>query len=186
GGGGTIRSPENPDIPPVQLRGRSIRFRPDEPGSLQPTSGGGQYGLAADDWERWFVNTNNQHLRHVVLPDHYLQRNPALAVSAVTLDIPDHGAACKVHRISAFEAWRVERTRRRKAGEGGYNPSNFPATELVPGGYITSGCSPVVYTAGLFPAAYRGNTFMCDPANNLIHRDILEPSGATFIAKRGD
>jgi putative membrane-bound dehydrogenase-like protein len=186
GGGGSIRSPEKPDMPSVVLRGRSIRFHPEVPGSLQPTSGGGQYGLAADDWERWFVNTNNQHLRHVVLPDHYLQRNPALAVSMVTLDIPDHGAACKVHRISAFEAWRVERTRRRKAGEGGYNPKNFPETELVPGGYITSGCSPVIYTAGLFPPAYLGNTFMCDPANNLIHRDILVPSGATFIAQRGD
>jgi putative membrane-bound dehydrogenase-like protein len=186
GGGGSIRSPEKPDSPPVVLRGRSIRFQPEEPGSLQPTSGGGQYGLACDDWERWFVNTNNQHLRHVVLPDHYLQRNPALAVSAVTLDIPDHGAACKVHRISAFEGWRVERTRRRAAGEGGYDPRKFPATELVPGGYITSGCSPVVYTADLFPLEYRGNTFMCDPANNLIHRDILVPSGATFVAKRGD
>lgn len=186
GGGGTIRSPEKPDMPPVQLRGRSIRFHPEQAGSLQPTSGGGQYGLAADEWERWFVNTNNQHLRHVVLPDHYLQRNPALAVSAVTLDIPDHGAACKVHRISAFEGWRVERTRRRAAGEGGYDPRNFPSTELVPGGYITSGCSPVVYTANLFPPEYRGNTFMCDPANNLIHRDILIPNGATFIAKRGD
>jgi putative membrane-bound dehydrogenase-like protein len=184
--GGAIRSPEKPDMPPVTLRGRSIRFHPEEPGSLQPTSGGGQYGLAADDWQRWFVNTNNQHLRHIVLPDHYLQRNPALAVSAVTLDIPDHGAACKVHRISPFEAWRVERTRRRKAGEGGYDPKQFPATELVPGGYITSGCSPVVYTADLFPPAYRDNTFMCDPANNLIHRDILVPNGATFIAKRDD
>jgi putative membrane-bound dehydrogenase-like protein len=186
GGGGSVRSPQKPDAPPVVLRGRSIRFHPEKPGTLQPTSGGGQYGLAADEWEHWFVNTNNQHLRHVVLPDHYLQRNPALAVSTVTLDIPDHGAACKVHRISAFEAWRVERTRRRKAGEGGYDPRNFPATELVPGGYITSGCSPVVYTADLFPVAYRGNTFMCDPANNLIHRDILVPNGATFIAKRGD
>jgi putative membrane-bound dehydrogenase-like protein len=185
-GSGNIRSPEKPDMPPVVLRGRSIRFRPEEPGSLQPTSGGGQYGLAADDWERWFVNTNNQHLRHVILPDHYIQRNPALAVSQVTLDIPDHGAACKVHRISPFEGWRVERTRRRKAGEGGYNPKNYPDTELVPGGYITSGCSPVVYTAELFPPAYRGNTFMCDPANNLIHRDVLVPNGATFTAKRGD
>ncbi|HMC90222.1 MAG TPA: HEAT repeat domain-containing protein, partial [Gemmataceae bacterium] len=29
-------------------------------------------------------------------------------------------------------------------------------------------------------------TFVCDPANNLIHRDILVPHGATFIAKRDD
>jgi putative heme-binding domain-containing protein len=118
-----------------------------------------------------------------VLPDHYLRRNPALPVSAVTLDIPDHGAACKVHRISPFEAWRVERTTRRASGP---DAQRFPSTELVPGGYITSACSPIVYAADLFPPAYRGNTFVCDPANNVVHRDILVPAGATFVAQRGD
>jgi putative membrane-bound dehydrogenase-like protein len=183
GYGGAIHSVEKPDTPPVTLRGRGVRFHPEKPGSLEPTSGGGQYGLAADDGEHWFVNTNNQHLRHVVLPDHYLRRNPSLPVGAVTLDIPDHGAACKVYRISPFEAWRVERTRRRRLGP---DSQRYPSTELVPGGYITSGCSPAVYTADLFPASERGHTFMCDPANNLIHRDRLVPRGATFIAQRID
>jgi putative membrane-bound dehydrogenase-like protein len=181
--GGTIQSAEKPDAPAVILRGRGIRFHPDEPGSLEPTSGGGQYGLAADDWERWFTATNNQHLRHIALPDHYLRRNPSLAVPAVTLDIPDHDAACKVYRISPFEAWRVERTQRRKDGP---DAKRFPSTELVPGGYITSACSPVVYNANRFPEPYRGNTFVCDPANNLVHRDILKPQGATFVAQRGE
>jgi putative membrane-bound dehydrogenase-like protein len=180
--GGTVRSVEKADQPAVALHGRGVRFHPEQPGSLEPTSGGGQYGLASDDWQQWFVNTNNQHLRHIVLPDHYLRRNPWLPVSAVTLDIPDHGPACKVERISPFEAWRVERTRRRREHEA----QRFPATELVPGGYVTSGCSPVVYTGDIFPESYRGNTFICDPANNLIHRDILVPHGATFIARRDD
>jgi putative membrane-bound dehydrogenase-like protein len=181
--GGTVRSGEKPNAPAVTLRGRGIRFRPDIPASLEPTSGGGQYGLAPDDFGRWFTATNSQHLRHIVLPDEYLRRNPFLAVSAVTLDIPDHGAACRVFRISPFEAWRVERTTRRA---GSADAARFPSTELVPGGYITSGCSPVVYTADAFPAAYRGNTFVCDPANNLIHRDILAADGATFRARRAD
>jgi putative membrane-bound dehydrogenase-like protein len=181
--GGTIRSAEKPDTPPITLRNRGLRFHPDQPGSLEPTSGGGQYGLAADEWGQWFTATNSQHLRHIVLPDHYLRRNPLLPVSAVTLDIPDHGAACEVHRISPFEAWRVERTTRRREGP---DAQRFPSTELVPGGYITSACSPVVYTADRFPEAYRGNTFVCDPANNLLHRDLLEPHGATFVAKRAD
>ncbi len=181
--GGTVRSAEKPDAPAVNLRARGVRFHPDVPASLEPTSGGGQYGLAPDEWQRWFTATNSQHLRHIVLPDHYLRRNPALPVSAVTLDVPDHGAACKVYRVSPFEGWRVERTSRRKAGP---DARRFPSTELVPGGYITSACSPVVYAADLFPAAYRGNTFVCDPANNLIHRDILVPHGATFTARRAD
>src|SRR5262249_26782246 len=48
--GGDIRCPEKADSKPLPLRGRSVRFHPETPGSLQATSGGGQYGLAADDW----------------------------------------------------------------------------------------------------------------------------------------
>jgi putative membrane-bound dehydrogenase-like protein len=180
--GGTITSPEKPAWPGVVLRGRGIRFHPDVPGSLEPTSSGGQYGLCADDWGRWFTATNSQHLRHIILPDHYLRRNPALAVSAVTLDIPEHGAACKVFRKSPFEAWRVERTTRRA---GSPDARRFPSTELVPGGYVTSACSPLVYTANLLPTEYHGSVFVCDPANNIILRDVLSPRGATFVARPG-
>lgn len=181
--GGTITSPEKADFPEVTLRNRGVRFRPDRPGSLEPTSGGGQYGLTPDDWQHYFTATNSQHLRQIVLPDHYLRRNPALPVAQVTLDIPDHGAAAKVFRISPFEGWRVERTTRRKDGP---DSKRFSPTELVPGGFITSSCSPVVYTADLFPAVYRNNVFVCDPANNLIHRDVLVENGAVFTARRAD
>ena len=182
--GGTITSPEKPDMKPVVLHGpRGVRFKPDVPGSLEPTSGGGQYGICTDDFQHWFANTNSQHLRQIVLPDHYLRRNPYMTVPAVSLDIPDHGAACKLNRISPFEGWRVERTTRRK---GGPDAKRFPETELVPGGYVTSSCSPIVYTASLFPATFRNNTFICEPANNLIHRDILEVKGSVFSARRAD
>ncbi|GIW81610.1 MAG: cytochrome c [Gemmatales bacterium] len=183
GRGGTIRSVEKKDAPPVVLRGRGIRFRPAEPGSLEPMSGGGQFGLTADDWQHWFTSTNSQHLKQIVLPDHYLRRNPYLPVSAVTINIPDHGAACKVYRISPFEAWRVERTKRRK---GGANAKRYSPTELVPGGFITSACSPLVYRGDLFPKEYYGQVFVCDPANNLIHRDVLKRRGAVFVAQRAD
>src|SRR5204863_5001206 len=45
---------------------------------------------------------------------------------------------------------------------------------------------PIVYVADAYPKEYRGSTFICDPANNLVHRDVLVPSGATFVAKRGE
>jgi putative membrane-bound dehydrogenase-like protein len=179
--GGTVTCPEKPGTPPVSLRARGFRFRPAVPGSLEPTSGGGQYGLSPDDHQRWFTATNSQHLRQIVLPENYLKRNPYLAVAAVTIDIPEHGAAARVFRISPFEPWRVERTARRA---GGADSSRFPGTELVPGGFITSACSPLIYTAGLFPEEFRGNNFVCDPANNLIHREQLVENGAAFKAVR--
>jgi len=180
--GGTITSKEK-DAPAVSLRGRGLRFKPWIPGSLEPTSGGGQFGLTADEYQHWFTATNSEHLKHIVLPDHYLRRNPYLPVSQVTINIPEHGAAAKVFRISPFEQWRVDRTTRRANSP---DAKRFPANELVPGGFITSACSPLIYTADLFPAAYRGNNFVCDPANNLIHREVIEPKGSVFTAKRVD
>jgi putative membrane-bound dehydrogenase-like protein len=39
--GGTVRSAEKPEMPAVSLHNRGVRFHPDRPGSLEPTSGGG-------------------------------------------------------------------------------------------------------------------------------------------------
>ena len=183
--GGTITCPQKPDMKPLVLRGRGIRFHPDKPGDIEPTSGGGQYGLTCDEAGHWFVNTNSQHLRQIVLPDEYLRRNPYLAVTATTVDIPVHGAASKVFRISPFEQWRVERTTRRKDSP---DAKRFPSTELVPGGYITSACSPCYYGLHepLFPEKDRGCVYVCDPANNLITRDKLEPNGSIYRGKRID
>src|SRR5262245_3745369 len=183
--GGSVTCPEKPDMKPLDLRGRGIRFRPDDLATLEPTSGGGQYGLTSDEAQHWLVNTNSQHLRQIVLPDEYLRRNPFLAVPAVTVDIPEHGAACKVFRISPFEDWRVERTTRRKESA---DSKRFSPTELVPGGYITSACSPCYYglKEPLFPEKDRGCVYVCDPANNLITRDKLEPNGSVYKGVRID
>lgn len=178
---GTITSPENPDFKPITLRSRGFRFRPDRPGSMEPTSGGGQYGITADDFGHWFTATNSQHLRQIVIPNHYLERNPSAPVTAVTADIPEHGASAKVFRASPFEKWRVERTTRRAKSE---QADRFASTELVAGGYTSSSCSPIIYTADLFPEQYRGNSFVCDPGNNLIHRETIHPAGARFTARR--
>ena len=178
-----VKSMEKPDAPVVQLRGMHFRFKPDVPGSIEPCSGGGQYGLAVTAAGQWLTCTNSQHLRQIVLPHHYLKRNPQLAVSTTTVDIPDHGAAARVFRVSPFEAWRLERTTRRA---GSSDAKRFPSTELIPGGYITSACGLAVYDGGTFPQKYHGNVFVCDPANNLVHRDVLRPDGSILKAERHD
>lgn len=171
----------------IPIHARHFRFRPDDPGKLEATTGGGQYGLSCDDYGRWFTCTNSQHIRHLVLPEAYLRRNPYLRVSTATLDIPDrveeHSAAARVFRISPFEPWRLERTQMRREGP---NASRFAKTELVPGGYVTSACGILVERGGRFPAPHAGCVYVCDPANNIIHRDVLVPNGPTFTAKRLD
>ena len=82
------------------------------PGSLEPTSGGGQFGLAADDWQHWFTATNSQHLRQIVLPDHYLRRNPYLAVPAANAaerQIARHAEGATIEQIFAEQVGAAER-----------------------------------------------------------------------------
>src|SRR5439155_25085045 len=91
----------------------------------------------------------------------YLQRNPHLGFSQLVEDIPDHGAACRLFPLSAnivTAAWH--------------------------GGYVTSACGVTIYNGTALPNEYRGNSFTCEPAGNLVHRDVLVPDGVTFIAKR--
>jgi len=53
----------------------------------------------------------------------------------------------------------------------------------VPGGYATSSCGNVRLQPDLFPAEYRGNSFICD-RQQPHHRDVLVPKGAIFSAQR--
>ena len=42
----------------------------------------------------------------------------------------------------------------------------------------------MIYQGTELPPEYYGNSFTCEPAGNLVHHDVLEPNGVTFIAKR--
>jgi mono/diheme cytochrome c family protein len=46
----------------------------------------------------------------------------------------------------------------------------------------TAACGPVIYRGDNFPAEFRGNAFVCDPAANLITRRILKEEGGTLTA----
>jgi putative membrane-bound dehydrogenase-like protein len=180
GNGGDITSPMDSAMKPVSVSGRDIRFRPDLK-NVEPLSGGGQYGMTMDDWGSRFTCNNSSHLRHYVIEDPYLRRNPYLAVSGTLVTVPDHGAAAKVHRISPFEEWRAVRTARR-AADPALRKSMAP-TELVAGGFFTGACSVKHYKGDSFPDAFYGNVFVGDVSNSIIHRDRLERSGTTFVGR---
>ncbi len=201
GAGGDIRPIDPPDVAAVEIGNRNLRFRfkppdcrsrlpggtgparqagPTEAATFELLSGGGQFGLTATDWDDWFTCNNPSHIRHYVLRDEYLRRNPYLAASDVLLNIPDHEPAARIYRISPLEEWRVVRTRQRAATMA----SKYPASELEPGGYFTASCGINIYRGDNLPREYYGDSFTCDAANNLIHRDRLVPSGVTFVAQR--
>jgi putative membrane-bound dehydrogenase-like protein len=180
---GSIRNVSRPTAAPVSLRGRDFRFKADG-SEFEAISGGGQFGHSFDDWGHRFTCNNSNHVRQIVLPAHYLERNPALNPPPVVLDIAAEGPAAPVFRISAPEPWRVVRTRQRAADP--VLSKRLPPTELFATGFFTSATGITIYRGSAYPAEYRGNVFVGDVGGNLIHRKVLTIDGAIFQATRTD
>lgn len=181
--GGDIKNHSVPDSKPLTIRGRDFRFKPD--GSVfEPISGGGQFGHSLDDWGHRFVCNNSNHIRQILLPSHYLERNPNLFQNSVLLDIPAEGAAAPVYRKSQAEPWRIVRTRQR-ASDPAFR-KRAPATELVATGFFTSATGVTIYRGTSYPEQYRNNAFIGDVGGNLIHRKTLSRAGTHYEAKRAD
>src|SRR5262249_28709388 len=46
---------------------------------------------------------------------------------------------------------------------------------------FTASCGRLIYRGDALPKdQYYGNSFVCEPTGNLVHRDILDPDGSTF------
>ncbi|MDB5340211.1 MAG: putative rane-bound dehydrogenase domain protein [Planctomycetaceae bacterium] len=152
--------------------------------TLEPLSGGSQFGYSTDDWGNQFVSSNSDHIQEIVFPHHYLLRNPYLPVPGVTRSIAVEGGAGPVFRKSNPEPWRLVRTRRRAADPA--FAKNAPPSELYPTGFFTSATGVTIYRGSAYPEEFRGNAFVGDVGGNLVHRKILTPKGAAFVATRAD
>jgi putative membrane-bound dehydrogenase-like protein len=176
GSGGTIRGPHLQTA--VPLGSTCFRFKPD--GSrLEPVSGGTSgFGLTFDDWGDRFLCTNQQHALYVApLPYRDLARNPYSVAADPVGNISSYGHPAKVFPTSKPDPWRLKRGRQPEWVK-------FYGAAETNAGLFTSACAPAIYQADLFPKAYRGNHFSCEPAQNLVHRCLLEPQGAGFVARR--
>src|SRR5262245_6104687 len=183
GNGGTVghgREGEAPAEPPIQLTRRDFRFDPVTE-KIEAISGGERYGASFDDWGNRFLCNIRNPVQHVVLPLHYLARNPHLIVPSVIQDCAESGDQLRVYRISPPEPWREFRAQR-WALEG----QNMPRSELIGAGYWTSSSGVCIYRGGAYPEQFRGNVFIGEVAGNLVHRQILTRDGVTFKSRRAD
>ena len=180
GNDGRITSPAHPERPPVLIRGADFRFQPVRE-LAEAASGPAQFGDTFDDWGNQFITQNTIHLRHVVLPMHYVARAPFIDVPAYAQDISDHGQpTAPMFALTQPQEWRVERTKLRQQR---YKEQGLNRTEHA-SGYFTAASGGTVYNGDVFPEQYRGSIFTGDVAGNLVHRDVLTPDGPTFSAHR--
>lgn len=164
----------------VPLARRDFRFDPVTK-KLEATSGGERYGNCFDDWGNRFLCNIRNPVQHVVLPAHYLARNPHLVVPRTVNDVAESGDQLRVFRISEPEAWRTYRAQR-----WSLDRINYPRSELIGAGFWTSSSGATVYRGGAYGDAFRDNVFIGEVAGNLVHRQILTRDGVTFKSRRAD
>ncbi len=155
-----VTSPARTNSAPIFLNRTDGRFRPgtDE---IEECAGTAQFGQSFDRFGRKFICSNRNHIQQVVLQTRYSKRNPNFSFAEVVEDIPEHGAASRVYPLSANITTAAFHT-----------------------GYFTSACGLLVFLGTALPDEYRGNSFTCEPAGNLVHRDVLTPNGVTYVARR--
>ncbi|HEV7403450.1 MAG TPA: HEAT repeat domain-containing protein [Chthoniobacteraceae bacterium] len=132
------------------------REKPDGGFDRLPTAFRGQWGIAQDDWGKLFYNHHVSHLYSDITPAaHYQDRNKFA---------PNEFGLSPLLTTDE-RVWPSHDTPGVNAG---------PAA-LVNGRLklFTSACGPTVYRGELFPPEYRGNAFVCEPAGNLIKRNLL-------------
>jgi putative membrane-bound dehydrogenase-like protein len=176
--GGAVRRADRPGDAPVSVRNMGVAFEP-RTRAWSLTGGGGQYGLAFDDWGRKFVCSNSTPIWQVMYDNRYLARNPFVLGPPAALSIAPEGKYTRLFRKSPVEAWRVAREQLRQRQLGGGSRE-----EGIVANIFTSGTGITVYRGDAYPAAYRGNVFVGEVANNLVFQARLEPQGAAFRAVR--
>ncbi|AMV37203.1 PVC-type heme-binding CxxCH protein [Planctomyces sp. SH-PL62] len=178
--GGKIRPTDAPEQAGVDVARRDFRFDPGS-GRVEVVSGGARFGNTFDDWGDRFLCDIRNPAEHVVLPSRYLARNLFLPTPKVLHDAAEAGDAIPMYRVSPPEPWRELRARRwTEVGKA------LPRSELVAGGSLTSSSGLTVYRGDAYPDSYRGQLFLGEVANNLVHRMRVEPDGVTFRATRAD
>ena len=136
--------------------------------SSTPAGKSGQWGRTQDDWGRQYFNYNSDLLRVDLVPPLWYARNARLADKT----------AINVQLIKDQVVWPGHAT-------PGINRGYLPKGLREDGSQAatTATCGPGIYRGDLFPADFRGNAFVPEPAGNLVKRLVLKENGGTLSAE---
>lgn len=141
------------------IGGRDFRVDP-RTGAFDLEPGNAQFGRWRDDFGNWFGINNASAGWHYFLDDRHLARNPKLAVRSLRRNL---NGTTRIFPAS-------DTTRRFNQPQGA--------------NALTSACSIMPYRDDFFGPAFANSLFICDPQNNLVHREVLEPDGISFRSRR--
>ncbi|MBT5322371.1 MAG: dehydrogenase, partial [Verrucomicrobiales bacterium] len=151
-----VTSPLHPKRAAVTAKRQDGRFHP-ETFVYEPLAGTGQFGQAIDARGNRFVSSNRNPLMHVVLAPGLLRRNPHYPFTDTVENVVP--VAAKVYPLSP----------------------DTTAASYIPSLINKQHSGTYTSASGI---CIRGNSaFICEPAQNLVQRQVLIPAGATFTAE---
>jgi putative membrane-bound dehydrogenase-like protein len=138
----------------IKLGTNDFRFHP-VTGAFEREAGRSQYGKWRDDFGNWFGNNNSVIGWHYYLPMRYVESHPERVVSAM-----------RATTNEAKTVYPISPPLRR------FNWASATNT-------LTSGCSPIPWSDGRDEML-----LICEPANNLVHREVLDHSKLPITSRR--
>ncbi|GAB3947606.1 hypothetical protein GCM10028805_20160 [Spirosoma harenae] len=128
----------------------------------------GQWGISHDDQGRLYYNYNWSQLHADLVPPNYLSRNK------------NHKPTTGIDYGLTIDR-RVYPIRPNPAVNRGYIPGTLDKEGHLQ--EFTAACSPLFYRGTALSKEYYGNAFVCEPAGNLIKRNVVESKGLLISAK---
>jgi mono/diheme cytochrome c family protein/glucose/arabinose dehydrogenase len=136
-----------------------LRLRRDGQFAFRPTPSEGQWGISADEYGRFYRNSNEDPVRTDLIPAHYATRNanqPALR--GVYEQLTSNVAVFPARKTPGINRGYRERTMR-------------PDSTLA---HYTAAGAPTAYVGDVLPAEMRGSVFVAEPVGNFVGRFVLE------------
>ncbi|MEW6158779.1 MAG: PVC-type heme-binding CxxCH protein [Verrucomicrobiota bacterium] len=158
---GEIRRADSPDAPSISIRRRDFRFQP-ATGEFESLAGPSQFGCARNDWGDRFLSWNTILIRHVVIEQRYLNRNPFLTNPESIQNLAPPDEAGEVFPLTPAPLVFNEES-----------SSHFNALAGL-----------TLFRGDALGPEYAGNAFAGESLRNLVHRRSLVDMGVTFRALR--
>lgn len=177
GHGGTITGPKLAQ--PVKLSNTDFRIRADG-SAIEPISGStGTIGATfTEEGDRFVINTQSPGIQVAPLPWASLARNPDVATPELQRNaVADN----RCFPTSQPHPWRAKRADDPAFAK--FYTDRYGVAESAPNGYFTSACSPFIYQDSALPGM-RGQLLACEPAQNLVHRALVDRDGVLLNLRR--
>jgi putative membrane-bound dehydrogenase-like protein len=143
----------------MALGTHDFRFHP-ETGELALEAGRSQFGRWRDDYGNWFGNNNSILGWHYWLPIRFLEEHPEISAKSLRASLNDEKRVFPVSPPVRRFNWAS-------------------ATQT-----LTSACAPMPYRDTALGAAMTDTLLICEPANNLVHRQVLDYSQTPIKSRR--